>query len=109
MRLLVQAEGFYGQAQGDTSGARLYAYGWYGRPGTSSFRAGSTSRRAMPTSTTTAASRAEASSVVSAATSYYFRRNSLKIVLDYSRTHRQRPTGSPANDSAFMVQAQLMP
>ncbi len=47
--------------------------------------------------------------MISAATSYYFRRNNLKIVLDYARTHRKRPSGEPANDSAFLVQAQLMP
>ena len=28
-----QAEGFVGQAVGDASGARLYAYGWYGQAG----------------------------------------------------------------------------
>ena len=48
-------------------------------------------------------------SVISAQTSYYFRRNSLKVVFDYSRTHRKRPSGQPANDSAFIIQAQLMP
>ncbi len=107
--LSFQAEGFYGQAQGDTSGARLYAYGWYAQAG----------YFLLPSRLDLAARYAYVDynrsvarggvSVVSAATSYYFRRNSLKIVLDYSRTHRQRPTGSPANDSAFMVQAQLMP
>lgn len=48
-------------------------------------------------------------STVSAATSYYFRRNSFKIVLDYTRTHRRRADGATANDQAFLVQAQLMP
>jgi phosphate-selective porin OprO/OprP len=107
--LSVQAEGFYGQAQGDTSGARLYAYGWYAQTG----------YFILPSRLDLAARYAYVDynrsvarggvSLVSAATSYYFRRNSLKIVLDYSRTHRQRPNGSPANDQAFLVQVQLMP
>lgn len=107
--LSVQAEGFTGQAQGDTSGARLYAYGWYGQA----------AYFLLPSRLDLAARYAYVDynrdvarggvSVVSAATTYYFRRNSAKIVLDYSRTHRQRPGGAPANDSAFMVQAQLMP
>jgi hypothetical protein len=46
---------------------------------------------------------------VTGATSYYFRKNNFKLLLDYTRIHRQRADGSPANDQAFLVQAQLMP
>ncbi len=104
-----QAEGYVGQAVGDASGARLYAYGWYGQAG----------YFILPCQLDIAGRYSyvdynrnvdnDGISVVSASTSYYFRRNSLKLVLDYSRTHRQRADGSPANDSAFMFQVQLMP
>jgi phosphate-selective porin OprO/OprP len=109
MGFSLQAEGFWGQAKGQTSGQRVYAYGWYAQAG----------YFILPEKLDLAGrysyvdyNRSVARggvSIISAATSYYFRRNSLKIVLDYSRTHRQRPSGQPANDSAFIVQAQLMP
>jgi phosphate-selective porin len=105
----LQGEGFWGQAQGETSGARVYAYGYYVQGG----------YFILPEKLDIAGrysyvdyNRSVARggvSVISAATSYYFRRNALKVVLDYSRTHRKRPTGQPANDNAFIVQAQLMP
>ena len=105
----LQAEGYWGQAKGQTSAARVYAYGWYAQAG----------YFILPEKLDLAGrysyvdyNRSVARggvSIVSAATSYYFRRNSLKVVLDYSRTHRQRPGGQPANDSAWIIQAQLMP
>jgi phosphate-selective porin OprO/OprP len=105
----LQGEGFWGQAEGETSGARVYAYGWYAQAG----------YFILPEKLDVAGRYAYVDynrsvarggvSVISAATSYYFRRNALKIVLDYSRTHRQRTDGVPANDSAFLVQVQLMP
>lgn len=104
-----QAEGFLGQAEGQTSGVRLYAYGWYGQAG----------YFILPEHLDVAARysyvnynrNADASGVstVSADTSYYFRRNSLKVTFDYTRTHRQRSGLSPANDQAFVLQVQLMP
>jgi phosphate-selective porin OprO/OprP len=107
--LSVQAEGFLGQAIGQTSGARLYAYGWYGQAG----------YFILPEHLDVAARYAyvdynrnvDASGIatISADTSYYFRRNSLKITFDYTRTHRQRAGLSPANDQAFALQVQLMP
>jgi hypothetical protein len=50
-------------------------------------------------------------STVGGETSWYFRKgsNSFKVLLDYTRTHRQRVDGSPANDQAILIQAQLMP
>ena len=107
--LAVQAEGFYGQAVGDTSGVRLYAYGWYAQAGF----------MLLPEHLDVAGRysivdynrNADASSiaVISADTSYYFKQNSLKVTFDYTRTHRQRPGLVPANDQAFVVQVQLMP
>ena len=105
----LQGEGFWGQAEGQTSGARVYSYGWYAQAGYFILPekldiAGRYSyvdyNRSVPRG---------GISVISAATTYYFRRNSLKVVFDYSRTHRKRPSGEPANDNAFIVQAQLMP
>jgi phosphate-selective porin OprO and OprP len=105
----VQAEGFWGQAEGDTSGVRLYAYGWYGQAGYMILpsRLDIAVRYAIVDYNRNVSG--DALSTVTAATSYYFRRNSMKLVLDYTRTHRQRADGSPANDQAFLVQAQLMP
>jgi phosphate-selective porin OprO and OprP len=105
----LQAEGFWGQAKGQTSGARVYAYGWYAQAGYFILPEKlDLAGRYSYVDYNRSVSRGGVS-VISAATSYYFRRNSLKVVLDYSRTHRQRPSGQPANDSAFIVQAQLMP
>lgn len=107
--LSAQAEGFFGQAEGDTSGVRLYAYGWYGQaacfllPG----RLDVAARYAYVDFNRNV--RGDSLSTVTAATSFYFRRNSAKVVLDYTRTHRQRADGTPANDNAILVQAQLMP
>jgi phosphate-selective porin OprO and OprP len=108
-RLAVQAEGFYGQAVGDTSGVRLYAYGWYAQAGF----------MILPEHLDVAGRysivdynrNVDASSVaaISADTSYYFKQNSLKITFDYTRTHRQRVDNVPANDQAFVIQVQLMP
>jgi len=109
MGFSAQAEGFVGQASGDESGVRLYAYGWYGQAG----------YFILPGKLDIAGRYSyvdynrnvdgDGISIVSASTSYYVRRNSFKIVLDYSRTHRQRMDRSPANDQAFLVQIQLMP
>jgi phosphate-selective porin len=49
----------------------------------------------------------DTNSVVTAASNWYIRRNHLKLGLDYSRTHRQRAAGEPANDQLFRLQVQL--
>ncbi len=56
----LQGEGFWGQAEGETSGARVYAYGYYVQGGFFILPRSSTSPAAIPTSTTTGASRAAA-------------------------------------------------
>lgn len=104
-----QAEGFLGQAVGKDSSVRLYTYGWYGQVG----------YFVLPEHLDIAARygyvdynrNVDASSIatVSTDTSYYFRRNSLKITFDYTRTRRQRSGLAPANDQAFVLQVQLMP
>ena len=105
----LQGEGFWGQAEGQTSGVRLYAYGYYVQGGYFILpeKLDIAGRYSYVDYNRSVARGGFA--VISAATSYYFRRNSLKVVLDYSRTHRKRPNGEPANDNAFIVQAQLMP
>jgi phosphate-selective porin OprO/OprP len=107
--LSVQGEYFRGRAEGETSGVRLYTYGWYGQAGFF----------ILPRKLDIAARYSyvdfnrnvthDTVAVVDAATTWYFRSNDLKIVLDYSRTHRQRATAAPANDQAVIVQVQLMP
>ena len=105
----LQGEGFWGQAKGDTSGVRLYAYGWYTQLGFFILPEKlDLAGRYSFVDYNRSVSR-EAIAVMSAATSYYFRKNNLKLVLDYSRTHRQRANGQAANDNAIIVQAQLMP
>jgi phosphate-selective porin OprO/OprP len=108
--LSVQGEYFVGQALGKDSRVRLYAYGYYGQAG----------YFVLPCKLDVAARYSlvdynrntvnDGVSIVSAVGNYYFRRYALKLTLDYSRTHRQRPLPlEPANDQAFIVQAQLMP
>jgi len=105
----VQAEGFLGQAVGQTSGTRLYAYGWYGQAGYFILpgRLDVAGRYAIVDYNRNADDSSLAT--ISADTSYYFKQNSAKITFDYTRTHRQRAGLPPANDQAFVVQVQLMP
>jgi phosphate-selective porin len=107
--LSLQAEGFYGEAKGNTSGVRLYTYGWYGQAGF--FILPEHLDVAARYSIVDYNRNVDASSLAtySADTTYYFRRNCLKITLDYTRTHRQRAGLPAANDQAFLVQVQLMP
>ena len=109
MGLSVQAEYFGGRAEGDASGVRLHAYGWYGQAGYFVLpgRLDLAVRYAYVDANRDI--RRDGISTVSTAASYYFRKNNLKLVLDYTRIHRQRAEGAPANDQAFLVQAQLMP
>jgi phosphate-selective porin OprO/OprP len=106
--LSVQGEYFWGHAEGDTSGAILRAYGWYGQAGYfilphkldlgvrySVVEA----NRATPN---------DVNSVFTAAPTWYFRGNNVKLQLDYSRTHRQRPAGEAATDQLIRLQVQLM-
>jgi phosphate-selective porin len=108
MGLSVQGEYFAGHAEGDTSGVILRAYGWYGQaaylvlPKTLDLAVRYSvvdANRAAPHDT---------NSVVTAATTWYIKRNNVKLQFDYSRTHRQRGSGAPANDQLFRVQVQLM-
>jgi phosphate-selective porin OprO/OprP len=107
--LSLQGEYYVGQAKGDTSGARVYAYGWYAQAG----------YFILPKKLDLAARYSfvdynrslsnDGISVINTAATWYFRANNLKLVIDYSRTHRQRASLAPANDQAILVQAQLMP
>ncbi|HEY3202965.1 MAG TPA: porin [Thermoanaerobaculia bacterium] len=107
--LFAQAEYLVGQAEGLTSGGRLYAYGWYGEAGYLLLP-----RRldvALRYSWVDANRNVARDSVgeVTAALDYYVHAHNFKLQLDYVRTHRQRTTGAPANDQTFLIQAQLMP
>jgi len=108
--LSAQGEYYVGQAEGKTSRVRLYSYGYYGQAGFF----------ILPCKLDVAARYSlvdydrnvgnDSVSIVSAVSNYYFRRNSLKVTFDYSRTHRQRPLpGEPLNDQSFIIQAQLFP
>ena len=108
--LSVQGEYFVGQALGKDSRVKLYSYGYYGQAG----------YFVLPCKLDVAARYSlvdynrntvnDSVSIVSAVTNYYFRRHALKLMFDYSRTHRQRPLPlEPANDQSFIIQAQLMP
>jgi len=107
--LSMQGEYFQGRAEGDTSGARVYAYGWYAQAG----------YFILPKKLDIAARYSfvdynrslsnDGVSVINTAATWYFRANNLKLVIDYSRTHRQRASLAPANDQAILVQVQLMP
>jgi len=45
-------------------------------------------------------------SEINASANYFFRRHNAKLLLEYSRLHRQR-AGEPANDRFLRVQFQL--
>ncbi|HSS43861.1 MAG TPA: porin [Thermoanaerobaculia bacterium] len=107
--LTIQAEGFLGQAEGKTSGVRLYASGWYGQAGFFILPEHLDVAGRYSIVDYNRNSNASNISTVSADTTYYFRRNCLKITLDYTRTHRERVGLPAANDQAFLVQVQLMP
>ena len=103
-----QAEYFAGHAEGDTSGVRLRANGWYGQvgffviPGKWDLAV-----RYSVVDYNQGAPHNE-TNVVTAATDWYIKKNNVKLQFDYSKTHRQRPTGAPANDQLFRFQVQLM-
>ena len=107
--LALQGEYYVGQAKGDTSGTRVYAYGWYAQAG----------YFILPKKLDLAARYSfvdynrslsnDGVSIINTAATWYVRGNNLKLVIDYSRTHRQRASLAPANDQAILVQAQLMP
>jgi len=108
MGFSAQAEYFAGHAEGDTSGEIVRAYGWYVQSGyfvlphtldlAVRYSAVEYNRDVPHT----------LNSVVTAATDYYFKGNNVKLQFDYSRTHRQRPKGDPADDQLFRLQVQLM-
>lgn len=108
MGLSAQAEYFFGHAEGDTSGVRLRANGWYGQAGY--FVLPGKVDLAVRYSVVDYNQGAphDETSIVTAATDLYIKRNNVKLQFDYSRTHRQRASGEPANDQLFRFQVQLM-
>ncbi len=105
----MQGEYFNGRAEGETSGARVYSYGWYAQAGYFILpkRLDIAARYSFVDYNRSLSN--EGISVIDTAATWYFRANNLKLVIDYSRTHRQRASLAPANDQAILVQAQLMP
>ena len=108
MGLSVQGEYFVGHAEGDTSGVIVRAYGWYAQTG----------YFVLPHKVDLAvrysvvdynrATPRDQNSIVTAAADWYIKGNNVKLQFDYSRTHRQRASGEPANDQLFRFQVQLM-
>lgn len=108
MGLSVQGEYFVGHAKGDTSSAVLRAYGWYGQAGYLVIpRKLDLAVRYSVVEANRSVSRDQAS-VFTGASTWYIRGNHVKLQLDYSRTHRQRAAGEPANDQLVRLQAQLI-
>jgi phosphate-selective porin OprO and OprP len=107
--LSLQGEYYVGQAKGSVSGARVYAYGWYAQAGYFILpkRLDLAARYSFVDYNRSLSN--DGVSVINSAATWYFRGNNLKLVIDYSRTHRQRAGLAPANDQAIVVQAQLMP
>lgn len=107
--LSLQGEYYVGQAKGSVSGARVYAYGWYAQAGYFILpkRLDIAARYSFVDYNRSLSN--DGVSIINSAATYYFRANNLKLVIDYSRTHRQRAGKAPANDQAILVQAQLMP
>jgi len=104
-----QAEYLRGQAEGLTSGARLYAYGWYAQAGYCVLPGRLELATRYSFVDPNRETRHDNLSTATGGLNYYFHRHNLKLQLDYTRTHRQRADGAPANDQAVLVQAQLMP
>jgi hypothetical protein len=108
MGLSVQGEYFVGHAEGDTSGVILRAYGWYAQTGylVVPHKVDVAVRYSVVDYNRNAPH--DTNSIVTAATDWYIKRNNVKLQFDYSRTHRQRTAGEPANDQLFRLQVQLM-
>lgn len=107
MGFSAQAEYFAGHAEGNTSGVRVRANGWYGQAGYFVLPGKvDVAVRYSVVDYNMGAPHNE-NSVVTAATDWYIKRNNVKLQFDYSRTHRQR-VGEPANDQLFRFQVQLM-
>ena len=108
MGISAQAEYFFGHAEGDTSGVRVRANGWYGQAGYMVIpQKVDVAVRYSVVDYNQGAPHNE-NSIFTAATDWYIKRNNVKLQFDYSRTHRQRATGDPANDQLFRFQVQLM-
>ncbi|HEY2797292.1 MAG TPA: porin [Thermoanaerobaculia bacterium] len=107
--LSVQGEYYVGQALGKDSRVELFSYGFYGQAGyfVLPCKLDVATRYSFVDYNRNTTS--DSVSIVSAVTNYYFRRHSLKLTFDYSRTHRQRGIVGPANDQSFIIQAQLFP
>ena len=104
----LQGEYFVGHAEGDTSGVILRSYGWYAQSGF--FVLPHTIDLAVRYSVVDYNRNAPhtTNSVVTGAADWYIKRNNVKLQFDYSRTHRQRSAGEPANDNLYRFQVQLM-
>jgi phosphate-selective porin OprO and OprP len=108
MGFSAQAEYFAGHAEGDTSGVRVRANGWYGQAGYFVLPGKVDLAVRYSVVDDNQGAPHNENSIVTAAADWYVRRNNVKLQFDYSRTHRQRPVGEPANDQLFRFQVQLM-
>ena len=103
--LTFQGEYLIGHAKGEVSGVNLNARGYYAEASAMVLERLGLACRYSSIDSNRAVTRDQQSEVNASAT-YYFRKHNAKLLLEYSRLHRQR-TGEPANDRFVRVQFQL--
>lgn len=101
----IQGEYLLGHAQGVTSGVTLNARGYYVEASAMVLpRLGLACRYSSIDGNRSV--RRDLQSEINGAASYYFRKHNAKLLLEYSRRHRQQAS-PPANDGFLRVQLQL--
>jgi phosphate-selective porin OprO/OprP len=103
--LSFQGEYLFGHAKGVTSGVNLNSRGYYAEVNAMVLPKLGLACRYSSIDSNRAVTRDQQSEINGAAT-WYFRKHNAKLLLEYSKLHRQR-TGEPANDHFIRVQAQL--
>ena len=103
-----RAEYFWGRAEGNTSKVILRATGWYAQADYFILPHKLDLGVRYSVVDPNRAVSNDVSTVFTAAPTWYFKGNNVKVQIDYSRTHRQRSVGAPANDQLLRLQVQLM-
>ncbi len=103
--LSLQGEYLIGHASGAASGINLNARGYYLEANAMVLpRLGLACRYSSIDSNRSVS--LDQQSEINGAATYYFRKHNVKVLVDYTRLHRERP-GAPANDGLLRLQAQL--